>query len=273
MTTTHPSHDLSSLLPEIVRIAEAAGEEILRIYENHDVEVRRKAGGDPLTEADLAAETLIRRELALLGDIPIVSEETEAAPFATRRAWRELWLVDPLDGTKEFIARNGEFTVNIALIRDGRPVLGVVGAPALNRIYWAAEGIGAFVRRGGVAPARITVREAQDAPVIVVSRSHAGNALTAFLERFGPHTLLPMGSSLKFCLVAEGAAQLYPRLGPTYEWDIAAAHCIVEQAGGHMTDIHGNTLVYNKENLLNPWCIAGVRSDIVAPSTTSFCES
>lgn len=247
--------ELRRLLMQAVRIADAAGREILNVYEAPSIDVRMKGAAGPVTPADLAAEKTIRTGLAELGDIPIISEETKPLPFEERNARSLCWLVDPLDGTKEFIARNGEFTVNIALVRDGRPILGVVGAPALGTMYWAAEGIGAFVRRAGEEPVRISTRGA-DVPTVVVSRSHGGSALARFLERIGPHTSTSMGSSLKFCLAAQGAAQLYPRLGPTREWDTAAGHCIVVQAGGSVSDFQGKELLYNKRDLLNPWFFA-----------------
>jgi 3'(2'), 5'-bisphosphate nucleotidase len=248
-------NNLPELLPEIVRIADEAGRAILDIYEAPTMEVRAKADASPLTLADLAAEKTIRAGLAALGDIPIISEEAEVPPFEVRGEWPFFWLVDPLDGTKEFIARNGDFTVNIALVHEGRSILGVVGAPVLGTTYWAAQGVGAFVRRKGEEPVRISARGAE-VPTVAVSRSHGGDELEGFLKRLGPHTLVRMGSSLKFCLVAEGTAQLYPRLGPTYEWDTAAAHCVVTQAGGSLCDFRGEELLYNKRDILNPWCFA-----------------
>jgi 3'(2'), 5'-bisphosphate nucleotidase len=247
--------DLPRLLAQAVRIVDAAGREILDVYHGPSISARMKEDASPLTSADLAAEKTIRASLEALSDIPVISEETEPLSFEERSARSLCWLVDPLDGTKEFITRNGEFTVNIALVRDGRPILGVVGAPALGTVYWAAEGIGAFVRRASEDPVRISVRGA-DVPTVVVSRSHGGAALEGFLERLGPHRLTPMGSSLKFCLAAQGAVQLYPRLGRTREWDTAAGHCIVVQAGGSVSDFQGKELLYNKRDLVNPWFFA-----------------
>jgi len=174
-----------------------------------------------------------------------------------RAPWREFWLVDPLDGTKEFISRNGEFTVNVALVRDHRPVLGVVAAPALGLTYYAAEGVGAFRRHDGRPAEPIRVRRAADPLVVVGSRSHRGDSLDGVLARLGPHELRPMGSALKFCLVAEGTADFYPRLGPTSEWDTAAAQAVLETAGGAVTTLDGAPLRYNaRDTLLNPHFIA-----------------
>jgi 3'(2'), 5'-bisphosphate nucleotidase len=188
----------------------------------------------------------------------LLSEEGSGVAYATRRAWQRYWLVDPLDGTKEFIKRNGEFTVNIALIDGGRAVLGVVLAPALDLEYSASAGGGAFRQSGSRAlePIRVA-RPAADPPRVVCSRSHAGDELAEYLERLGPHIQKPMGSAIKICLVAEGAADVYPRLGPTSEWDTAAAQAILECAGGSMIDLDGRPVAYNsKEGLLNPSFLA-----------------
>jgi 3'(2'), 5'-bisphosphate nucleotidase len=174
-----------------------------------------------------------------------------------RGAWPELWLVDPLDGTREFIGRNGEFTVNVALIRAHRPVLGVVAAPALGLTYYATLGHGAYRARDGRSPQPIRVRPAADPLVVVGSRSHRGDSLDGLLAKLGPHELRPMGSALKFCLVAEGSADFYPRLGPTSEWDTAAAQAVLETAGGAVTTLDGQPLRYNeRDTLLNPHFLA-----------------
>jgi 3'(2'), 5'-bisphosphate nucleotidase len=188
----------------------------------------------------------------------VLSEEASDIDFSIRGDWQRYWLVDPLDGTKEFIKRNGEFTVNIALIDSGKPVLGVVFAPALNLEYCSSTQNGAFKREGNGALHRIRVACPPSAPLRVVgSRSHAGDALAGYLDALGPHILKPMGSSLKICLVAEGSADIYPRLGPTSEWDTAAAQAILEHAGGSMIDTVGRPLAYNtKEDLLNPYFLA-----------------
>ncbi|UCG72239.1 MAG: 3'(2'),5'-bisphosphate nucleotidase CysQ [Chromatiales bacterium] len=248
--------DLRDLLDPVVQIARDAGREILEIYESADFGVETKDDHSPLTAADRASHLLIVRELqALTPDIPVMSEESAAIPFEERAGWSEFWLVDPLDGTKEFIKRNGEFTVNIALIRDHDPVLGVVHVPARDEDYYGARGHGAFLRRAGGAAEAITARAESADPVRVVgSRSHRGASLEAFLDRVGPHEMVPMGSSLKICLVASGAADVYPRLGPTSEWDTAAAQAVVECAGGRVVDLEGRPIRYNtRAEVLNPY--------------------
>ncbi|MBK8164290.1 MAG: 3'(2'),5'-bisphosphate nucleotidase CysQ [Gammaproteobacteria bacterium] len=248
------SADLRKLIAPVVEIARTAGAKIVEIY-NRGFSVEHKEDKSPLTEADMAAHHAIVAGLsALTPELPVLSEESAALPFAERAAWRRYWLVDPLDGTREFVKRNGEFTVNIALIENHEPVLGVILVPVTGLCYYAARGGGAFLQRPGDQAAAIRVRLLDLAHVIVAgSRSHAGGTLAGFLANIGSHELISMGSSLKSCLVAEGRADVYPRLGPTSEWDTAAAHCIVEEAGGRVTDTAMRPLRYNtKESLLNP---------------------
>ncbi len=249
------------VLNDIVSIAREAGAAINEIYKQVSTEVSYKADESPLTAADLASHRIIAERLRELAPkTPLLSEEGADLPYEQRRVWDRLWVVDPLDGTKEFIKRNGEFTVNIALVEDGVPVLGVVYAPVLDRTYLAAVG-GAWRRDGDGAarPIRATgtvhTSDAAAELAVVASRSHPSPQLTAFLDRLGEHRLVSMGSSLKLCLVAEGAADVYPRLGPTMEWDTAAAHAVVLAAGGRVLDFAGRPLGYNKENLLNPYFI------------------
>ncbi|HIP52554.1 MAG TPA: 3'(2'),5'-bisphosphate nucleotidase [Chromatiales bacterium] len=242
-------------LNEIVALARAAGDAIMEIYDT-DFEVEEKSDKSPLTAADMASHNTIVAGLErLTPEIPILSEESAKIPYETRRQWRRYWLIDPLDGTKEFIKRNGEFTVNIALIEDGRPVLGVVYVPVKRIAYYAAQGEGAWRSEEGAKPTPIRVRDKAGRPVRVAgSRSHAGDSLKKYLENLGDHEIVSMGSSLKLCLVAEGDADLYPRLGPTSEWDTAAAQAVVEAAGGMVTDTKMQPLRYNtKESLLNPY--------------------
>lgn len=250
-----PGTELGALLSAVAELAQRAGTEILEVYAQ-DFEVISKTDQSPLTEADLRAHRVIVQGLqALDASIPVLSEEASDIPFEQRRAWRRYWLVDPLDGTKEFVSRNGEFTVNIALIEDHAPVLGVVYVPVRQTSYQGIVNQGAWRQVAGnpaipihvQAPAAATLR-------IVGSRSHAApGTLDKYLLNLGPHTLLSVGSSLKFCLVAEGSADLYPRFGPTSEWDTAAAHAVVEAAGGHVVDSQGRPLRYNtKPDLLNP---------------------
>ncbi|OBS08162.1 3'(2'),5'-bisphosphate nucleotidase CysQ [Acidihalobacter prosperus] len=259
MSAPRPGHAaLNALLPVVRDIARAAGEAILAIYESREFDVARKADETPVTAADYAAHHLIVERLATLEPrYPILSEESESIPYAERARWRTYWLIDPLDGTREFIKRNGEFTVNIALIHDHDAVLGVVHAPALDTCYFGAEGAGAWRQDGSAAARAIRVRPVPACPTVAGSRSHASPRLQGMLERIGDHELISMGSALKTCLVAEGAADLYPRLGLTSEWDTAAAQCVLEQAGGHLTDTDGHRLRYNtKESLLNPHFLA-----------------
>lgn len=245
-------------LNEVIAIAKQAGEAIMAVYAQ-EFKVQHKLDNSPLTQADLAAHDIIEKNLAMLiPELPILSEESAAIPFATRRQWGNYWLVDPLDGTREFIKRNGEFTVNIALIENHRPVMGVVYAPALNLLFYAVEGQGAFRQLGNETAQPIKTRTFDATQVTVAgSRSHAGEELIRFLDHIGPHTLISMGSSLKICTVAEGRADVYPRLGLTSEWDTAAAQCVLQEAGGHLIDLDSNPFRYNlKESLLNPYFFA-----------------
>ena len=247
---------------EIVALAVQAGEAIVEVYEHHDFGVETKGDGSPLTLADRRSHQCIEAGLGrLTPDIPLLSEESERSAFENRHHWDRFWMVDPLDGTREFIRRNGEFTVNIALISGRRPVLGVVHSPVLGITHFATLEAGA--RRigpdGTQEPVAVRRRDPGEA-VMVASRSHAGKAVSSYrenLERLaGPVTLASMGSSLKICLVAEGKADVYPRLGPTSEWDTAAAHCVLEAAGGCVVRLDGTPLVYNKPDILNPWFLA-----------------
>lgn len=250
------SSQLKELQNPVVDLARLAGERILAVYETA-FEVTRKEDKSPLTEADVAAHEAITTGLAALAPaLPILSEEGSIADFEVRRQWRTYWLIDPLDGTREFVKRNGEFSVNIALVENHQPVLGVVYAPVLEHLYFASRGNGAYKQcgHGHAAAEPIHVNETAAEPVRVAgSRSHSSSRLGMYLDRLGEHELISMGSSLKACLVAEGKADLYPRLGPTSEWDTAAAQCIVEEAGGALTSMDLQPLRYNtKESLLNP---------------------
>jgi 3'(2'), 5'-bisphosphate nucleotidase len=250
--------DPNSLLPAVLDAVARASTAILEVYAaGHAVEY--KADDTPITRADRASHEVLAAELARLAPaVPLLSEEAQSThDFAVRGTWSELWLVDPLDGTKEFIGRNGEFTVNVALIRGNRPVLGVVAAPALGLTYYAAEDHGAFRVQGRQRPEPIHARRAPEPLVVVGSRSHRGDSLDGLLAKLGPHQLRPVGSALKFCLVAEGSADFYPRLGPTSEWDTAAAQAVLEMAGGAVTTLDGAPLRYNlRRTLLNPHFIA-----------------
>jgi len=264
---------LATLLPECVEIARLAGVAIMDVYAT-DFAVGHKTDDSPLTRADLASHQVIVDKLrALTPDIPVLSEESAAIDWDTRQSWQRYWLIDPLDGTKEFVKRNGEFTVNIALIDMHRPVLGVVLAPVLLSCWFAASEHAAQRLRPAslqhpfsmTDADNISVRQpAAKPPVVIASRSHVSPELQHYLQRLPEHEILSAGSSLKFCRVAEGNADLYPRLGPTSEWDTAAAQAVVEQAGGQVLKADGNALDYNRKvSLLNPYFL--VRGDSSYP--------
>jgi 3'(2'), 5'-bisphosphate nucleotidase len=251
------------LIEPLLTIAHEAGHAIMAVYaemrsldaEQAKALVTHKGDGSPLTRADLLAHQAIERGLAALTPgTPVVSEEDDASQ-RHRLPSGEFWLIDPLDGTKEFVARNDEFTVNIALVRDGEPVFGLVLAPALGQAYWGGVGSGAFRAMGPqvqaihVAPVAARLR-------VVASKSHMNAETADFIARLGSHELIQAGSSLKFCRVAEGRADIYPRLGPTCEWDTAAAQAVLEAAGGCVLALDGAPLRYGKANLLNPHFVA-----------------
>ena len=245
----------------LIDIVRAAGKAILDVY-GSAFDVTAKADDSPLTEADLRAHRVIVQGLAALApELPVISEESPPPPFAERRRWRRYWLVDPLDGTREFVSRNGEFTVNVALIEDGAPVLGVVGVPVRGSVYLgdcrAERRRGAYrMDDRGREPLR-TRPMRRGAVTVVASRRHGGERLERYLDALAevvPEVeRVPVGSSLKFCLLAEGRADLYPRLGPTSEWDVAAAHAVLTAAGGAVMQLDGGALAYNaKDSFLNP---------------------
>ncbi|MGM3174674.1 3'(2'),5'-bisphosphate nucleotidase CysQ [Dickeya lacustris] len=239
------------MLEQICQLAREAGDAIMHVYNGlQPLEVAHKKDASPVTAADLAAHRVIARGLAShFPDVPMLSEEDPQA-WDERQHWQRYWLVDPLDGTKEFLSRNGEFTVNIALIEDGKPVLGVVYVPVTGVLYAAAQGQ-AWKEEHGTRQ-QIRVCDARP-PLVVVSRSHADAELEDYLRQLGEHQTVSIGSSLKFCLVAEGKAQLYPRFGPTNVWDTAAGHAVALAAGAQVRDWQGNTLSYlPRESFLNP---------------------
>ncbi len=247
----------------LTTIAEDAGEAIMEIYKQ-DFEVEHKADDSPLTAADKAANEVIMEGLSsFYPDVPVISEENKSIDYADRKDWNTFWLVDPLDGTKEFIKKNGEFTVNIALIENGAPVFGVVHIPAQGVTFYGKKGEGAFRIADG------TITKLDDKPThysdkqeikVVASRSHLSKEVEEFVEELRAKgkqvNFVAAGSSLKFCLIAEGKADVYPRFGPTMEWDTGAAHAVAEAAGRKVVEAESKTpLQYNKENLLNPWFI------------------
>lgn len=263
----------SNYLYIAIRAAIDAGKAIMDIYTDpeSDFEIERKADNSPLTKADKAAHKLIVNVLSVT-PFPLLSEEGKDIPFAERSAWETFWLVDPLDGTKEFIKKNGEFTVNIALIEKGVPVLGVIYVPVRKELYFSSNSMGAYKLTNidySIQPSmdeitqkatRLPVSTGHQGIVVVASRSHQSSETTDFIENLRkqgqPVTLISSGSSLKICLVAEGSADIYPRFAPTMEWDTAAGHAIAKGAGCDVFHIDGRTpLKYNKDDLHNPWFI------------------
>ena len=252
------------LLQEVVEIAKKAGEAIMTVYET-DFSVQIKDDASPVTIADKKANAIIEKGLYRINDsIPVLSEEGLDVIYSERKKWDVFWIVDPLDGTKDFIKKNDEFTVNIALIEKDTPVFGVVYAPALDLLFWGSKQTGAWKKDAQNKEEKIFIaNQIFDKIKIASSRSHPSKKMKQFLLQFKNYELLPMGSSLKICLVANGTVHLYPRLGPTMEWDTAAAHAILKYAGGEMINIENNyPLRYNKEELLNPEFICGDSSMI-----------
>lgn len=245
------------LLEQLGDIAKRAGQEIMEIYET-DFSIEEKADKSPVTEADKNAEALIINSIrqGITDKYPIIGEEAFAAGNIPDITDTPFWLVDPLDGTKEFVSRNGEFTVNIAMIDAGRPTLGVVHSPVQKLTYWGAA-VGAFAQVGDEDEKTIACRQADnDALIAMVSRSHRTPETDTFLADYKIASEISAGSSLKFCKIAEGAADIYPRLGRTMEWDTAAAHAVLHFAGGSITDVNGNELHYGKPGFENPHFIA-----------------
>lgn len=242
------------MLQEVVGLAVKAGEEIMKVY-SRDFQIEYKDDSSPLTEADKASHEVIDAGLRKLAPgIPVISEEGAGIPYSERSGYKSFWLVDPLDGTKEFIKRNGEFTVNIALIEGNVPVLGVIYVPAKGVLYYGQKATGSFRQARGEGAVRIqrALLSRGNAIRAVVSRSHPSPEVADFLKAYTVASSVEAGSSLKFCLVAEDRADIYPRLGPTWEWDSAAGHAIAEAAGCFVTMPDGSPLTYNKENLKNP---------------------
>lgn len=241
-------------LTEIAKNAsKSAGQEILKIYHSADFGVEMKSDDSPLTMADKAAHEVIMAYLKETA-YPVLSEEGKNIPYAERKDWDYFWMVDPLDGTKEFIKKNGEFTVNIALIHRDKPLMGVVYAPVLDIMYWGNAEEGAWKQEGQETARPLKQQEDKTVRAIVASRSHLSPETQEVIDRYPDAAVISMGSSLKFMLLAEGKAQLYPRFAPTMEWDTAAAHGILLALGYTVRKTDGDSpLVYNKENLLNPW--------------------
>lgn len=247
--------DFEKLLAIAVQAAEAASIEILKIYNSSDFQIDVKGDHSPLTRADKKSHDVIERILKE-ANLPILSEEGKDIPYDTRKTWKHFWLIDPLDGTKEFIKRNGEFTVNVALIEDQTPVLGVVAVPVTGDVYYACKGLGAYLKRTDFeatlskrAPADLSKKGLR----IVASRSHMNQETENFIQQLDSPELISAGSSLKFMLLASGAADVYPRFAPTMEWDTAAPHAILTEVGlSVLQQGKDQPLRYNKNDLLNP---------------------
>ena len=264
-------NELQTYLEAVRNLANEAGKKILDVYHT-EFSVKQKDDHTPVTEADLAANKIILAGLnALTPNIPIISEEEGLAPFEERQTWSRYWLVDPLDGTREFIQRNGEFTVNIALIENGIPILGVVYAPVLELTYFAIKGEGSFKISEDNKTQKINVAKQCATPIRVAgSQTFTSNDFINFVRNLPECEVIHLGSALKSCLVAEGGADIYPRFGLTSEWDTAATQCILEEAGGYLVDLKLQPLRYNtKESLLNPHFLAYGCNDM---QWESFCS-
>jgi len=259
MTTkfVFPTTQHQHLVDEVLNIAIEAGRAVLEVYHGAEWDVQLKEDKSPVTRADYISHKVIESGLRALGTVPVLSEESEMPEWSIRRQWFEYWLIDPLDGTREFIRRNGEFTVNIALVQDGNPVLGVVYAPVQDLIFWGTRNFGAFCRRGARGQSQqINSLSRSSNKILRIAASHSHKFspdFSDFLARLPEYEMIFIGSSLKMCMVADGSVDLYPRIGPTSEWDTAAAQAVVEAAGGHVLDWRTlNPLSYNqKESLLN----------------------
>lgn len=263
---------MENIIKAIIKISKDAGKEILEIYKT-TFDIEYKDDKTPLTEADKRAHKRIEKGLKEISSYPIISEEGGDIPYSERKKWEYFWMVDPLDGTKEFIKKRGEFTVNIALMKKNKPVLGVVYAPAIDVLYYGGRGLEAYKVKNG-KKVKISVRKGSNNKITVVaSKSHLNNETKSFIEKLNKHfevTMDSIGSSLKICLVAEGKADIYPRLGPTMEWDTAAAHAVLNAAGGKILKYEDlpleeirtlREIEYNKPDLLNPYFIA-MRPDV-----------
>lgn len=247
-------------IKELTRLAKTAalkaGQAIIEVYQSEDFGVERKGDDSPLTKADKAAHLTIVKYLEPSG-LPVLSEEGKDIPYEKRKDWDHFWMVDPLDGTKEFIKKNGEFTVNIALIHRRHPIIGVVYAPVLDWLYWGNRLSGAWKQESGRQPFRLENQDDREVSTVVASRSHLSAETKAFIDQYPQAEIISMGSSLKFMLVAEGRAQIYPRFAPTMEWDTAAAQAVLEAAGGQVLKYPENEpMDYNRKDMLNGWFVA-----------------
>ncbi|SHF50994.1 3'(2'),5'-bisphosphate nucleotidase [Desulfacinum infernum DSM 9756] len=242
---------------DLEMLVREAGTAILEIYRS-DFAVTTKEDRTPLTLADRKSHEILSTGLErITPDIPVLSEEGKSITYEIRKGWKRFWLVDPLDGTKEFIKRNGEFTINVALIEDGAPVFGIVYVPDADRLFVGDVETGAFEKAGReTRPLKIKAPEPDRPLVVVATRSHPTPAMESFFNLLPPHERLPRGSALKFCAVAAGEADFYPRFGPTWEWDTGAGHAVVAAAGGVVVDPAGREITYNKQDLVNGYFLA-----------------
>jgi len=264
----------TELIEQLIDLSIEAGDAILEIYDS-EIDVQVKSDNSPLTKADLKSNSIIVKRLkTLVPNIPILSEEEADISFNVRSKWNEYWLIDPLDGTKEFVNKNGEFTVNIALIRDHKPIFGLIHLPIKKHTYWGCKDKGSFFLDQGNNIKKINVSNHMNQPIrIATSRSHPSEKLTNLLNKIDNYELLEVGSSLKFCLIASGEADIYPRLGPTSEWDIAAGHAIVSFAGGSIQHVDGSEIKFNeKKNYINKDFIAS-NSLFLAKKISSLINS
>jgi len=247
-----------NLVNNILQISKDAGEEILSIYKSDTFDIESKNDSSPLTTADKASNEIICESLKKLNpDIPIISEENCGVTFSERVNWKRYWLIDPLDGTKEFIKKNGEFTVNIALIENGKATMGVIFAPVSNQYFWGDEKLGSYSSTDLKEFKKISVSKRESKIRILCSRSHPSNELEKFLSTYDDYEIIKKGSSLKFCLIANGSADIYPRFGPTSEWDIAAGSAVLKYAGGSIKTLEGEELLFNKkDSYINEYFIA-----------------
>ena len=262
-------------IQSVIEIANLAGDAIMDIY-NTGFDYELKDDSSPLTKADLAANKIIISELKKLdSSYPIISEESSYIEFKERSSWERYWLVDPLDGTKEFLKKNGQFTVNIALIEKNRPIFGVIRVPAQSKTYWGGIGIGSMKKIDGEEIESINVRNSSPKKIRVISsRSHKNKALNSYLSKLGSIEEVYIGSSLKFCLLAEGQADFYPRLGPTSEWDTAAGEAILEFSGGYVLSDTGKKIAYNtSRSLLNPYFFASSNLELIDKFLESYKRS
>ena len=248
--------ELKELVPEVNQIAREAGK-IIEHYFNSDYDITLKEDRSPVTSADIAANEYIEEKLqALTPSIPRLSEESTTTVYPQRKDWNMLWLIDPLDGTRQFIKNKPDFTVNISLVHAQTPVLGCIYLPIDDELYFASVNSGAFISAGSETAVPISVQNNVGEVIRICANQDHGKSTRYFVSHFPRHHLVSRGSSIKSCLIASGSADIYPRFGPTWEWDTAAAQCIVEQAGGKLTDTFMQPLIYNKESLLNPSFLA-----------------